>query len=120
MKKLKGKSGAAASGSKKYVFADLLTFMEKTVEDRQTEDSFETENVSQDTTGQDSDNESEQQEVDVVSLESSSSTTPQPTNTRKRKKVNLEEKMIQFLDKCQPTDDADRDLFRSLLPSVRT
>ena len=35
--------------------------MQKTIEDQQTKDSLETENVSQDTTGQDSENESEQQ-----------------------------------------------------------
>ena len=70
-KKLKGKSGAAASGSKKYVFSDLLTFLQKTTENRPTEDSFETE------VNHDSDN--SEREVDNE-MEASTSTSPSQTS----------------------------------------
>lgn len=104
------------------MFADLLTFLQKTMTNRDTEDSLETYSQNESLTQDPQDAEeqgAEPTDPNPAPIPCPASSSMQQSNTRKRsRKTNIEERMVAFMDRCDD-NDADKDFFNSLLPSVR-
>lgn len=104
------KSGSEAVKSRRYIFSEQLSFLRKVTGNRTTTDSLSSAQETQEINGHASQNSATPQ-----SVEGSAQTGP-----TKRKKISLEERMIKFMEGNEEQEDADKDFFMSMLPSVRT
>ncbi|KAF5303231.1 hypothetical protein FQR65_LT19009 [Abscondita terminalis] len=120
------KSGSEAKLIKKYIYAEQLRFLEKSMELRATDSSIPETPEQENSSGADKENDNDVEETAVQQVTPTTLKQPMIVNTGKRapKSYNVEEKLISYMDAHQPKqpkveNDEDLSFFKSVLPSIR-